>query len=113
MAKKTITTVEMTDDLDGSKADRTVSFSWDGKAYEIDLNKKNASAFEKAIAPYVQSARTASSKPRSTARRSSRSGSGGKQDLQAVREWARANGYEVSERGRISTAIQEAYRAAN
>src|SRR5689334_11802186 len=111
MARKTITLVEMTDDLDGSKADRTVSFSWAGKAYEIDLSKRNASAFEKAIAPYVQSARLASSKARSSRGRSRPASS--KNDLQAVREWARANGFEVSERGRISTAIQEAYRAAN
>ncbi|MGN6608796.1 MAG: histone-like nucleoid-structuring protein Lsr2 [Jatrophihabitans sp.] len=112
MAKKTITIVEMTDDIDGTKADRTVAFTWDGKSYEIDLSKKNANAFEKALAPYLQVARPASAKSRGPARRG-RSTGAAKHDLQAVREWARANGHEVSERGRIASSIIDAYRAAN
>ena len=32
------------DDLDGSKAERTVEFSWDGKSYAIDLSKRNLAA---------------------------------------------------------------------
>ena len=47
MAKTTI--VQLTDDLDGSEADKTVSFSLDGVSYEIDLSQKNASALEKAF----------------------------------------------------------------
>ena len=30
-----------------------------------------------------------------------------------VREWARANGHEVSDRGRISKSVMQAYQAAN
>jgi hypothetical protein len=33
--------------------------------------------------------------------------------VQAIREWAKASGYEVSTRGRISKAIQEAFDAAH
>ena len=55
MASKTIT--RLTDDLDGSTDERTVSFGWDGGQYEIDLSKKNIATFEKALAPYVEAAR--------------------------------------------------------
>jgi hypothetical protein len=33
--------------------------------------------------------------------------------VQAIREWAKSAGYEVSTRGRISRAIQEAFDAAH
>lgn len=57
MAKSTIT--YLTDDFDGSDADETVSFSLDGKAFEIDLNKANAAAFRKLLRPYVTKGRSA------------------------------------------------------
>lgn len=57
MAKTTIVT--LTDDLDGGEADETITFSLDGRAYEIDLNKKNASTFRKAMARYVEHGRSA------------------------------------------------------
>jgi hypothetical protein len=114
VARKVETIVTMTDDLDGSKADRTIAFSVDGTAYEIDLSKKNAAAFEKAFAPYIGAARKA---PRASAGRARRSGGSsarsGREQLQAIREWARANGVEVSERGRIPRSVREAFDAAH
>jgi hypothetical protein len=108
MAKKTEVVVTMTDDLDGSKADRTVAFAWGGTTYEIDLSKKNASAFEKAVAPYVASAR----RVRGAASRGRKPATGrARSDLSAIREWARASGYEIAERGRIAQEIQDAYDA--
>jgi hypothetical protein len=56
MAQSTI--VYLTDDIDGSDADETIRFGLDGKAYEIDLNKKNASALRKALKPYVDAGRS-------------------------------------------------------
>lgn len=112
MAKKTETVVTLTDDLDGSKADRTVTFSVDGSSYEIELSKKNANAFDKAMAPYVSAARRVRA---SNGRRSSltTTGRGGRRnDLGAIREWAKANGHDVSERGRIAQAVLDAYDAA-
>lgn len=111
MAKRTVTTTEFTDDLDGSPAATTITFGFDGHDYEIDLSRSNARAFEKAMALYVGHARKVrGSRTRGSSRRSS--GNGGR-DLSAVREWATANGYEVSTRGRIPTAVLEAYDAAN
>lgn len=34
-------------------------------------------------------------------------------DTKAIREWARANGYDVSDRGRIPADVMDAYSAAN
>jgi Lsr2 len=109
MAKKVITTVELTDDIDGGKADQTLMFGFDGINYEIDLSKKNATAFTKILKPYVESGR----KVRAT-RSTSTAGSRGKTrtDLSEIRAWANANGYKVSARGRISAEVVNAYDAS-
>jgi hypothetical protein len=98
------------DDLDGGSADVTVSFALEGKAYEIDLSNDNAQRLREAMQPYVDAARPAAAAPRS-ARRSSAKVLG--ESPAQVREWARANGYEVNERGRIPANILAAYRAAH
>src|SRR3954454_3891585 len=114
MATKSVTITEFIDDLDGGKADRTVTFAVDGTTYEIDLSKRNAAAFAKALKPYVEAGRKVrrphgKTATRSSARRSRPNGS----DLAAVREWARANGHSVSDRGRIPAAVLEAHAAAH
>lgn len=109
MAKKTVVSEILIDDLDGSTAERTVRFSWEGVAYELELSKKNAVAFDRAIKPYVAAARRA----RSQRSRRPSAGRSGKRDLAPVREWAGQNGYPVSTRGRIAQTIIDAYDAAN
>ena len=109
MATQTFT--RLVDDLDGSKAERTVEFSWDGKGYAIDLSKKNLAALERALRPYLEAARS-QRRPtgsRATTGRPARSSS---VDLAAVRQWARHNGYSVSDRGRISRDVLAAYEAS-
>ena len=111
MATETFT--RLIDDLDGAKAERTVSFSLDGRSFEIDLSRKNIAALEKALAPYVGAARRGNPPARKgRAQRSGATTRGSQTDLSAVRQWARANGYEVSDRGRISADIRKAYEAA-
>lgn len=101
--------VLLTDDLDGSEAAQTVRFGWLGADYEIDLNDKNFAAFEKAIGKYVTVARKTGGGAKA---RSVRRAGGAKADLAAVRAWARENGYEVSDRGRVSSTVMDAYHAA-
>ena len=111
--------VVLVDDLDGSEADETVSFTLDGSSYEIDLNESNAAALRDALAPWVGAARRAgraSSGPAS--RRSSRgsrpaAAGSDRERVQAIRQWARTNGYNVSERGRLSADVLAAYEAAH
>lgn len=109
MAKKTETIVTLTDDLDGSKAERTVSFSVDGSNYELELSKKNITAFEKAVQPYITAARKVRSAP-SRSRGGAAAGRS-RSHLPEIRAWAKENGIDVSERGRIAQSVQEAYDA--
>jgi hypothetical protein len=112
MAQKTV--VVMTDDLTGGEASQTIHFSLDNADYVIDLNDKNATALRAEFEKYIEAGRRhrgegGSAKPKRGAVRGPASGV----DTAAVREWARANGHEVSERGRVSKKIIEAYVAAN
>ena len=108
--------VTLVDDLDGSEADETVSFALDGTSYEIDLSSANAVELRDTMARWVGSARRASG--RSSNGRSSRSSrssgaSSDRQRLADVREWARKNGHQVSDRGRIAASVLAAYEAAH
>lgn len=101
--------IVLVDDLDGSEAAETVSFGIDGTSYEIDLNEGNAAALRDALAGYVGHAR----KVTGGGRRTRRSSVGSSSNTKDVREWAKAQGMEVSERGRISADVQQAYDAAH
>jgi hypothetical protein len=106
MAKQTVISEVLVDDLDGGPAERTVTFMFDGISYELELSHKNASAFEKALKPYMDAGRRIRTpRPRRGAR--------GKRDLTMVRAWAADNGFQVSTRGRVASAVIEAYEAAN
>lgn len=106
--------VVLVDDVDGGEAVETVTFGLDGVSYEIDLSEDNASEFREAIAAWVGHARrvggrSTSSRRRSTGTKPARAES----DTASVREWARQSGYQVSDRGRISAEVREAYDAAH
>jgi hypothetical protein len=107
MAQKV--TVALEDDLDGGPADETVRFGLGGAEYEIDLSKKNAKAFRKQLAPFIDHARKAGRgqrrRPGRTSASRDRSGS--------IRAWAKEAGITVSERGRIPASVVEQYEAAN
>ena len=101
------------DDIDGGEAEGTVRFGLDGAEYEIDLSAGHAEALRKALAPYVSAARRA---PSAAARRPGRSGRGaesaGAPDPTAVREWARSQGIEVKDRGRVPAGLVVKFKAA-
>lgn len=106
MARKT--QVILIDDIDGSEATGTVSFGLDGVAYEIDLNDDNAQQLREQFAVWADKARRVGGR-RTPGTRSA----GSSNETAKVRAWAKDNGYEVSERGRISKRVREAYDAAN
>ncbi|GAB2871616.1 histone-like nucleoid-structuring protein Lsr2 [Nocardioides pacificus] len=112
MAQKV--SIQLVDDIDGSDAGETISFGLDGASYEIDLNDANAAALREALSPYVGHARKLSAAPRRARRGSgaSTAASGGP-SAKEIREWARDNGWEVPERGRVSSEVREAYDAAH
>jgi len=105
MAQKV--TVALEDDLTGGPADETVRFAVDGTGYEIDLSAKNARAFSKLLAPYIEHARKAG---RAQGRRFGRTVSS-RQRSGDIRAWAKEHGLAVSERGRIPASVVEQYHA--
>ncbi|NLT25522.1 MAG: Lsr2 family protein [Microbacteriaceae bacterium] len=113
MARKII--YQIVDDIDGTElpegAGETVKFSLDGVDYEIDLSDDNAAELRGALEQYIGAARrTGGRQQRGT--RTQLPTAGPKRDLAAIRKWARANGHEVADRGRIPQAVIDAYEAA-
>lgn len=107
--------VILEDDIDGGDATETVTFGLDGVTYEIDLNDSNAQALRDALAGYVGAGRRVAGR-RVAGRRSTSSASSSRSssnELAKIREWARANGHDVSDRGRISQKVRDAYAKAN
>jgi hypothetical protein len=101
-------TVALEDDIDGGPADETVRFGLGGTDYEIDLSKKNANAFRRQLAPFIEHARRTGRERR---RRAGRSVSSRERSAD-IRAWAKDQGITVSERGRIAASVAEQYDAA-
>jgi len=97
------------DDLDGGEAAGTVRFGLDGTEYEIDLSAAHSEELRKALEQYIGHARRAGA----TARRAARSSRGsGAVDTAKVREWAKEQGIEIKERGRVPASVVEKYKTA-
>jgi hypothetical protein len=105
--------IVLEDDLDGSEATETVTFGLDGTTYEIDLNDKNAAALRDALAPYLGHGRKVGAAPRRAGGRKSAAVAGGGPSAREIRDWARENGHDVPERGRVSAEVRSAYDAAH
>src|SRR2546429_6700206 len=94
--------VTLIDDLDGNAADETVAFALDGMSYEIDLSTKHAEALRKAMASYVTHARRLGrSGPIVTRPRGTGPARSDREQNRAIRNWAKKEGIELAERGRI------------
>ena len=113
--------VRYVDDIDGSDASGTVSFALDGRSYEIDLSDDNAAKLRDSLASFVAAARRAGGTSGTRRGRTQRStpdsddapARSNREETAAIRAWARENGHEVSERGRIPKAVVQAYQSAH
>ncbi|HEY3410877.1 MAG TPA: Lsr2 family protein [Propionicimonas sp.] len=98
------------DDLTGevvdSKDAESIEFSVNGKSYTIDLGKKNAAEFHESFDKYIAVAAKVGGV------KSSKPSPGSKEDLAAIRAWGKENGFKVSERGRVSSELKDAYSQA-
>jgi hypothetical protein len=103
------TVVTKIDDLTGKEFEKgeTISFAFEGKVYEIDLNSFNARNFRRSMEKYTRKGRTVhkTSRKVSPARRP--------EEVATVRQWAKENGIEVADRGRVPMAVWHAYRKVN
>ncbi|KQO80384.1 hypothetical protein ASF17_13845 [Frigoribacterium sp. Leaf263] len=111
MARRTV--IQLTDDIDGTpiadRAGRTVAFALDGIAYEIDLSDAHLAELHETLTPYTTAGRRTGRKSNAAAGATKTD----KAELTKIREWARQNGHEVSDRGRVSSTIRDAFDAAN
>lgn len=98
--------IVLVDDIDGSDADETVEFSVDGVTYEIDLSSENAKGLREAFEPFKTAGRrvTASRKGGRPTKRTVLPAS-----PREIRDWARSQGIEVSDRGAIPTDVRKAF----
>lgn len=109
----TQTTVILTDSLDEriKSGVETVTF-YDpatGTKREIELGEANRKHFAnhlEKLAKYIEASRMVESAPKKVAKTQ------GNSDLAKIREWAKKNGYQVGDRGRIKAEIADAYYAA-
>jgi Lsr2 len=113
MAKRVHVVLE--DDLDGGPAEETVSFAIDGQSYEIDLNSDNAASLRDSVARYIGHARKIGGGSAGRARPGRGRGPArvDREQIGAIRDWARRNGHQVSDRGRIAAPVVDAYNKAH
>lgn len=109
MAKQTI--VRMLDDIDGTEATETITFSIDGRAYEIDLSERNAAKLRRALDPFTAKARRAGSTPPARSMVTNIAAVGQSRNA-LIRAWAAAQGLSVPARGRIPQSVVTAYDSA-
>lgn len=116
MAKQIIE--KLLDDIDGGPADENVTFALDGRAYEIDLSDANAKELRDVLAKFIERGRPAPKVHHAVLSRSRPFGSSGagraavdREQNQAIRDWAKRNGYDISDRGRIPQDVVDAFHA--
>lgn len=101
--------VLLIDDLEGGDAHETVTFGLDGRTYEIDLKDKNAEKLRATLEGFVKAGRRTGG--RAAGRKAGPKAAGGS-DTAEIRAWAKANGYDVNDRGRVPAGVREAYEKA-
>jgi len=99
------------DDLDASAADGTVRFGLDRSEYEIDLNAEHAQALRDALARYMSAGRRVGGSARRPVRSGRRAPVSGLNTTE-VREWAKAQGIEVKDRGRVPAELVVKFKEA-
>ena len=101
--------VSLIDDLDGSEADVTIRFGYEGQEYEIDLNSVHAAEMRDKIGTYAEHARTV--RAQRTGRAPTRTAASRQHSAQ-MRAWAAEHGFSIKERGRVPVEVVQAYEDA-
>jgi hypothetical protein len=107
-------TVQLVDDLDGTADDNisTVTFGLDGVSYEIDLTEKNEDRLRDVLEPFTGAARRTGGRAKRGAKVKSAPATD-REQTRAIRNWARKNGFDLSDRGRIPGNVIEAFETAH
>lgn len=119
MARETIQRI--IDDYDGTELDPSdvivENFTINGVDYQLDLGGKSAAKFDKDMQKWIDKATKIGGRAKRSTNKQAPASNGAaptdKSQLAAIRDWARQNGYEVSDRGRIAQAIVAEFEAAH
>lgn len=116
MAQRTV--IVLTDDVDGGEASETVAFGLDGSDYEIDVNDKHARELRDDIGKWVEYARRSKGGKKKVKASTHSGGKNGtavnlKSSPREIRDWARSNGHDVPDRGRVPQTVVDAFEAAH
>lgn len=115
MVQRVIT--QLISDLSGDEVvegkGETIEFAYRGTSYTIDLTGKEAAGFDRAMAMYIDHATKVGGERKKPSAPSNGNQARSRGELQNIRAWARNNGYEVSDRGRIKADVVAAYHSAN
>ncbi|QPP10287.1 Lsr2 family protein [Streptomyces bathyalis] len=113
MAQRVVTL--LIDDLSGEESEdvTNVQFSVAGTDFEIDLNDKNHGEFMNALAPYMKNGRRIKRSRKAGKGPGRAPSAGGSNETAKIREWAKEQGFEVNERGRVPATVREAYEKAH
>jgi len=107
------TITQRIDDIDGTPDARLLMFMFDGDTYEIDLTDKYVDDMRDVLALYIVKGRK--TKSQATARPETRSRSAERAtraERDAIREWGQAHGFTIPQRGKLPSALVDAYHAA-
>lgn len=108
--------IVLSDDFDGSDATETVSFSLDGRAYEVDLNDEHVTELREFLKHYTDVGRRTdgprAGRRKTSGKRATPGPSAKNASPRSIREWAAANGIQVSPRGRIPATVLDRYHQA-
>lgn len=97
-------------DLSGNADATTVTFGLKDTWYEIDLTEEEQKELEAALRTYIESGRR--TLPKETARKRQVPETT-PEEREQIRAWARKQGYELADRGRIPKHIRKAYAEAH
>lgn len=95
----------LADDLTGDTENvETVLFSLDGVRYEIDLTDSNAAQLRDTLGTYMDAGRRIGGRFLPSDKPTPKRGR-----TNEIRDWARANGHKVPDRGRIPASVMDAW----
>jgi len=103
------TVVTYTDDITKKEASgvETVTFAVEGEQFEIDLNPLNKANFLRSVKKYMDNGRKVRANGRT--HRVTRDVRHPKEYVHTVRQWAKSQGIEVSDHGRVPLSVYERY----
>lgn len=103
-----VTRTILVSDLSGEPEAETVKIGWKADWYEAELTATERDELDEMLAPYISAGRKAVKRPSKRFVPDTTS-----EEREEIRAWAKRQGYEVAEYGKIPNSIYREYQAAH